>query len=205
MSKLEQFDKIINGFEQELDKLQNTSKVYQKINELYNQNLQIINFFKENTSYLKQISDTQIQEQENVLKFLREIETQQQKSYAEVQTLLAKIGEQSKEHKEELAKTLDKNFETITRENKDSYKDLADILKIKLENSYSEIKRLIENERLQTKELFEKISEKQADSIKIVIKEEYQKIEKLQQSVYKLCISFLIILIVLLIIIYKLS
>ena len=205
MSKLEQFDKIINGFEQELDKLQNTSKVYQKINELYNQNLQIINFFKENTNYLKQISDTQIQEQENVLKFLREIETQQQKSYAEVQALLAKIGEQSKEHKEELAKTLDKNFETITRENKDSYKDLADILKIKLENSYSEIKRLIENERLQTKELFEKISEKQADSIKIVIKEEYQKIEKLQQSVYKLCISFLIILIVLLIIIYKLS
>ena len=206
MSKLEQFDKIINGFEQELDKLQNTSKVYQKINELYNQNLQIINFFKENTSYLKQISDTQIQEQENVLKFLREIETQQQKSYAEVQTLLAKIGEQSKEHKEELAKTLDKNFETITRENKDSYKDLADILKIKLENSYSEIKRLIENERLQTKELFEKISEKQADSIKIVIKEEYQKIEKLQQSIYTLlCISFLIILIVLLIIIYKLS
>lgn len=206
MSKLEQFDKIINGFEQELDKLQNTSKVYQKINELYNQNLQIINFFKENTNYLKQISDTQIQEQENVLKFLREIETQQQKSYAEVQTLLAKIGEQSKEHKEELAKTLDKNFETITRENKDSYKDLADILKIKLENSYSEIKRLIENERLQIKELFEKISEKQADSIKNVIKEEYQKIEKLQQSIYTLlCISFLIILIVLFIIIYKLS
>lgn len=206
MSKLEQFDKIINGFEQELDKLQNTSKVYQKINELYNQNLQIINFFKENTNYLKQISDTQIQEQENVLKFLREIETQQQKSYAEVQALLAKIGEQSKEYKEELAKTLDKNFETITRENKDSYKDLADILKIKLENSYSEIKRLIENERLQIKELFEKISEKQADSIKIVIKEEYQKIEKLQQSIYTLlCISFLIILIVLFIIIYKLS
>ena len=206
MSKLEQFDKIINGFEQELDKLQNTSKVYQKINELYNQNLQIINFFKENTSYLKQISDTQIQEQENVLKFLREIETQQQKSYAEVQTLLAKIGEQSKEHKEELAKTLDKNFETITRENKDSYKDVADILKIKVENSYSEIKRLIENERLQIKELFEKISEKQADSIRIVIKEECQKIEKLQQSIYTLlCISFLIILIVLFIIIYKLS
>lgn len=206
MSKLEQFDKIINGFEQELDKLQNTSKVYQKINELYNQNLQIINFFKENTSYLKQISDAQIQEQENVLKFLRKIETLQQESYAEVQTLLAKIGEQSKEHKEELAKTLDKNFETITKENKDSYKDLADILKIKLENSYSEIKRLIENERLQIKELFEKISEKQADSIKIVIKEECQKIEKLQRSIYTLlCISLPIILIVLFIIIYKLS
>lgn len=206
MSKLEQFDKIINGFEQELDRLQNTSKVYQKINELYSQNLRIIDFFKENTNYLKQISDAQIQEQENVLKFLREIETQQQKSYAEVQTLLTKIGEQSKEHKEELAKTLDKNFETITRENKDSYKDLADILKIKLENSYSEIKRLIENERLQIKELFEKISEKQADSIKIVIKEECQKIEKLQQSIYTLlCISLPIILIVLFIIIYKLS
>ena len=200
MSKLEQFDKIINGFEQELDKLQNTSKVYQKINELYSQNLRIIDFFKENINYLKQISDTQIQEQESVLKFLREIEVQQQKSYAEAHTLLVKIEEQSKDHKEEIAKTLDKNFETISKDNKDSYKDLADILKIKLENSYSE------NERLQTKELFEKISEKQADSIKNVIKEERQKIEKLQQSIYLLlCISLPIILIVLIFIIYKLS
>lgn len=205
MSKLEQFDKIINGFEQELDKLQNTSKVYQKINELYNQNLQIINFFKENTSYLKQISDAQIQEQENVLKFLQEIETQQQKSYAEAHTLLVKIEEQSKDHKEELAKTLDKNFETITKENKDSYKDLADILKIKLENSHSEIKRLIENERLQIKELFEKISEKQADDIKNLIREKYQKIEKSQQSIKLLFISLPIILILLIFIIYKLS
>ena len=206
MSKLEQFDKIINGFEQELDKLQNTSKVYQKINELYSQNLRIIDFFKENINYLKQISDTQIQEQESVLKFLREIEVQQQKSYAEAHTLLVKIEEQSKDHKEEIAKTLDKNVETISKDNKDSYKDLADILKIKLENSYSEIKRLIENERLQTKELFEKISEKQADSIKNVIKEERQKIEKLQQSIYLLlCISLPIILIVLIFIIYKLS
>ena len=206
MSKLEQFDKIINGFEHELDKLQNTSKVYQKINELYSQNLRIIDFFKENINYLKQISDTQIQEQESVLKFLREIEVQQQKSYAEAHTLLVKIEEQSKDHKEEIAKTLDKNFETISKDNKDSYKDLADILKIKLENSYSEIKRLIENERLQTKELFEKISEKQADSIKNVIKEERQKIEKLQQSIYLLlCISLPIILIVLIFIIYKLS
>lgn len=206
MSKLEQFDKIISGFEQELDKLQNTSKVYQKIDELYNQNLQIINFFKENTDYLKLISDAQIQEQESVLKFLREIETQQQKSYAEVHTLLAKIGEQSNEHKEELAKTLDKNFETISKDNKDSYKDLADILKIKLENSYSEIKRLIENERLQIKELFEKISEKQADDIKNLIREKYQKIEKSQQSIKLLLyISLPIILILLIFIIYKLS
>jgi hypothetical protein len=206
MSKLEQFDKIISGFEQELDKLQNTSKVYQKIDELYNQNLQIINFFKENTDYLKLISDAQIQEQESVLKFLREIETQQQKSYAEVHTLLAKIGEQSNEHKEELAKTLDKNFKTISKDNKDSYKDLADILKIKLENSYSEIKRLIENERLQIKELFEKISEKQADDIKNLIREKYQKIEKSQQSIKLLLyISLPIILILLIFIIYKLS
>ena len=206
MSKLEQFDKIINGFEQELDKLQNTSKVYQKINELYSQNLQIIDFFKENINYLKQISDAQIQEQESVLKFLREIEVQQQKSYAEAHTLLVKIEEQSKDHKEEIAKTLDKNFETISKDNKDSYKDLADILKIKLENSYSEIKRVIENERLQIKDLFEKISEKQADSIKIVIKEEYQKIEKSQRSIKLLLyISLPIILILLIFIVYKLS
>lgn len=206
MSKLEQFDKIINGFEQELDKLQNTTKVYQKINELYSQNLQIIDFFKENTNYLKQISDAQIQEQESVLKFLREIETQQQKSYAEVYTLLAKIGEQSKDHKEELAKTLDKNFETITKENKDSYKDLADILKIKLENSYSEIKRLIESERLQIKELFEKISERQVDNIKSSIKENFQKIEKGQQNIkILLYISLSVIVILLIFIAYKVN
>ena len=137
---------------------------------------------------------------------MQEIETQQQKSYAEAHTLLVKIEEQSKDHKEELAKTLDKNFETITKENKDSYKDLADILKIKLENSHSEIKRLIENERLQIKELFEKISEKQADDIKNLIREKYQKIEKSQQSIKLLLfISLPIILILLIFIIYKLS
>ena len=101
---------------------------------------------------------------------------------------------------------MDKNFKTISKDNKDSYKDLADILKIKLENSYSEIKRLIENERLQIKELFEKISEKQADDIKNLIREKYQKIEKSQQSIKLLLyISLPIILILLIFIIYKLS
>ena len=35
MSKLEQFDKLIDSFEQELEKLQSTTAVYQKIQDMY--------------------------------------------------------------------------------------------------------------------------------------------------------------------------
>jgi hypothetical protein len=179
MSKLEQFDKLIDSFEQELEKLQSTTAVYQKIQDMYVQNKEIIAIFKENAIYLKEISEKEYQQQEKVSEFLLElkgqqekIEIQQQKDYDTIQHLLVKLSEQDKAHKCELSKTLDTNFETISRSNKDFYRDVGDTLRIRLEDYKSEIKRMIEGERVQIREMIEKENQKslkEQKNIKILL------------------------------------
>ena len=179
MSKLEQFDKLIDSFEQELEKLQSTTAVYQKIQDMYVQNKEIIAIFKENAIYLKEISEKEYQQQEKVSEFLLELKgqqekiaIQQQKDYDTIQHLLVKLSEQDKAHKYELSKTLDTNFETISRSNKDFYRDVGDTLRIRLEDYKSEIKRMIEGERVQIREMIEKENQKslkEQKNIKILL------------------------------------
>lgn len=179
MSKLEQFDKLIDSFEQELEKLQSTTAVYQKIQDMYVQNKEIIAIFKENAIYLKEISEKEYQQQEKVSEFLLELKgqqekiaIQQQKDYDTIQYLLVKLSEQDKAHKYELSKTLDTNFETISRSNKDFYRDVGDTLRIRLEDYKSEIKRMIEGERVQIREMIEKENQKslkEQKNIKILL------------------------------------
>lgn len=179
MSKLEQFDKLIDSFEQELEKLQSTTAVYQKIQDMYVQNKEIIAIFKENAIYLKEISEKEYQQQEKVSEFLLELKgqqekiaIQQQKDYDTIQHLLEKLSEQDKAHKYELSKTLDTNFETISRSNKDFYRDVGDTLRIRLEDYKSEIKRMVEGERVQIREMIEKENQKslkEQKNIKILL------------------------------------
>ena len=179
MSKLEQFDKLIDSFEQELEKLQSTTAVYQKIQDMYVQNKEILAIFKENAIYLKEISEKEYQQQEKVSEFLLELKgqqekiaIQQQKDYDTIQHLLEKLSEQDKAHKYELSKTLDTNFETISRSNKDFYRDVGDTLRIRLEDYKSEIKRMIEGERVQIREMIEKENQKslkEQKNIKILL------------------------------------
>lgn len=179
MNKLEQFDKLIDSFEQELEKLQSTTAVYQKIQDMYVQNKEIIAIFKENAIYLKEISEKEYQQQEKVSEFLLELKgqqekiaIQQQKDYDTIQHLLVKLSEQDKAHKYELSKTLDTNFETISRSNKDFYRDVGDTLRIRLEDYKSEIKRMIEGERVQIREMIEKENQKslkEQKNIKILL------------------------------------
>lgn len=179
MSKLEQFDKLIDSFEQELEKLQSTTAVYQKIQDMYVQNKEIIAIFKENAIYLKEISEKEYQQQEKVSEFLLELKgqqekiaIQQQRDYDTIQHLLVQLSEQDKAHKYELSKTLDTNFETISRSNKDFYRDVGDTLRIRLEDYKSEIKRMIEGERVQIREMIEKENQKslkEQKNIKILL------------------------------------
>lgn len=179
MSKLEQFDKLIDSFEQELEKLQSTTAVYQKIQDMYVQNKEIIAIFKENAIYLKEISEKEYQQQEKVSEFLLELKgqqekiaIQQQKEYDTIQHLLVQLSEQDKAHKYELSKTLNTNFETISRSNKDFYRDVGDTLRIRLEDYKSEIKRMIEGERVQIREMIEKENQKslkEQKNIKILL------------------------------------
>lgn len=179
MSKLEQFDKLIDSFEQELEKLQSTTAVYQKIQDMYVQNKEIIAIFKENAIYLKEISEKEYQQQEKVSEFLLELKgqqekiaIQQQKDYDTIQHLLVKLSEQDKAHKYELSKTLDTNFETISKSNENFYRNVGDTLRIRLEDYKSEIKRMIEGERVQIREMIEKENQKslkEQKNIKILL------------------------------------
>ena len=75
-------------------------------------------------------------------------------------------------HKYELSKTLDTNFEIISRSNKDFYRNVGDTLRIKLEDYKSEIKRMIEGERVQIREMIEKENQKslkEQNKIKILL------------------------------------
>ena len=131
------------------------------------QNKEIIDVFKENLVYLKEISKKEEQQQERVSEFILDLKKkqesiaqEQQKTYDNIQLLFSQISEQDKEHKHELSKTLDTNFETITKDNKNFYKDVGDTLRIKLEDHKAEIKRMIEAERIQIREMMEKENQK---------------------------------------------
>lgn len=146
---------------------------------MYVQNKEIIAIFKENAIYLKEISEKEYQQQEKVSEFLLELKgqqekiaIQQQRDYDTIQHLLVQLSEQDKAHKYELSKTLDTNFETISRSNKDFYRDVGDTLRIRLEDYKSEIKRMIEGERVQIREMIEKENQKslkEQKNIKILL------------------------------------
>ena len=179
MNKSEQFSKIIEKFEEELINLQSALFTYQKIEDLSFQSKRIIEVFEENVIYLKEISKKEEQQQEQVSNFLLELEKKQesiaqkqQKAYDNIQLLFSQISEQDKAHKYELSKTLDTNFETISRSNKDFYRDVGDSLRIRLEDYKSEIKRMIEGERVQIREMIEKENQKslrEQKNIKILL------------------------------------
>jgi hypothetical protein len=179
MNKSEQFSKIIDKFEEELINLQSALFTYQKIEDLSSQSRRIIEVFEENVIYLKEISKKEEQQQEQVSNFLLELEKKQesiaqkqQKAYDNIQLLFSQISEQDKAHKYELSKTLDTNFETISRSNKDFYRDVGDTLRIGLEDYKSEIKRMIEGERVQIREMIEKENQKslkEQKNIKILL------------------------------------
>jgi hypothetical protein len=179
MNKSEQFSKIIEKFEEELINLQSALFTYQKIEDLSSQSKRIIEVFEENVIYLKEISKKEEQQQEQVSNFLLELEKKQesiaqkqQKAYDNIQLLFSQISEQDKAHKYELSKTLDTNFETISRSNKDFYRDVGDSLRIRLEDYKSEIKRMIEGERVQIREMIEKENQKslrEQKNIKILL------------------------------------
>lgn len=179
MNKSEQFSEIIEKFEEELINLQSALFTYHKIEDLSFQSKRIIEVFEENVIYLKEISKKEEEQQQQVSNFLLELEKKQesiaqkqQKAYDNIQLLFSQISEQDKAHKYELSKTLDTNFETISRSNKDFYRDVGDSLRIRLEDYKSEIKRMIEGERVQIREMIEKENQKslrEQKNIKILL------------------------------------
>jgi ABC-type transporter Mla subunit MlaD len=155
MNNLQKFDNTIEELGKELVKLKGTTDAYQKLQGLITSYAKINELFAQNS------------------KSLEEFAAQQKKKQEELANTLTTLHNQNKEGKDELKKqntVFEKNIslliENLRKENKDFYLDFEKTVKIKLDDNKSEIKRLIESERLQIKAIFEaEISKRTAEII----------------------------------------
>ncbi|MRM86247.1 hypothetical protein D1Z98_12115 [Riemerella anatipestifer] len=140
-----------------VEQLKDVSAAYKKLQQIIETYNQIIKTFEENSNTLDKINEFQKVQQEKVVKSLAEIETA------------------NKQNKTELAKLIEGKTDIIRKENKDFYKDLESTIKIKLDDNKSEIKKLIENERNQIKQIFEIEFMKNTKELRQVIENETNK------------------------------
>ncbi|MBN1182179.1 MAG: hypothetical protein JXB49_07820 [Bacteroidales bacterium] len=86
--------------------------------------------------------------------------------------MLENINELHKGHLEKVENILEENTELIRRENKDFYKEFESTIRIKLDDNKSQIKQLIENERIRIKEIFEiEFAKNTKELIQVIINE----------------------------------
>ncbi len=135
MSTLEKFDGTLNELGSEVEKLKSVSAVYQKIEALATTNTEVNRKFDAARQELGKINEAHLANKVALDKSLEALE------------------KASEEGKRQLSKQIDDKIDALRKENKEFYKELEGTIKIKLEDNKSEIKRLIENERLQLKEI----------------------------------------------------
>ncbi len=147
MSNLQKFNETLEDFEKEVGKLNAVSDAYQKLQELTLTYADITKQFDENSKSLNQISELQKERQKEIEKSLKEIEST------------------NVQNKSELSKLFEEKSDLIRKENKDFYKDMDSTLRIKLDDNKSQIKQLIENERILLKQIIENEISKQTSVI----------------------------------------
>ncbi len=106
--------------------------------------------FDKEVGKLKAVS-TAYQKLEALIASYGEISDQFEKSVK----MLENMHELHKGHLEKVENILENNTELIRKENKDFYKEFESTIRIKLDDNKSQIKQLIENERIRIKEIFE--------------------------------------------------
>lgn len=178
-SKLERFDNTLNNLEEELTKLKTTSQAYKKLEELSSSYKIILEQFEQNNLAIQK----QIANYKKSKEVLNDIIEDNQKNYEQLRVLsneqksdieetLDNITNNNQENYKELKslnndnqKELNTSLEELRKENRQFYLDFEKVVRIKLDEHKSEIKQLIENERLKVKEIIDNKIDKQTDLI----------------------------------------
>lgn len=176
-NKLERFDTTLSDLETELTKLKSTSDSYVKLKELSSSYHQILQKFEENNRALEAFSTTQKIKSEELEKSLLSISALNQKNHSELKAL-----------NDTLARDLFISVDELRKENRQFYLDFEQVVRIKLDENKSEIKQLIENERIKIKEIIESN-----------INEQTTILVKNQKKINRISITFGIITLILLI------
>lgn len=133
-------------------------RVYRQMDSIAKEYEEAINNLNNSNEKLQESSQEYQTTQDNLYKKLSEIEAKYQQNKQDLTDFLAgKIGDLQTETKgqiENLDDGLTKIVEELSKNNKQFYKDFEDTLRIKLAESKSEIKHLVEAELSKVKEVF---------------------------------------------------
>ena len=135
-NKLERFNRTVGELETELTKLQQTTSAYSKLKELVTDYQAISAQWEENNEALSEFME------------------QQNANAQDAKNRFKAIYDANQEH-----------HDLLIKQNKIAYVDLENTLRIRLEDSKSEIKRLIENERQQIQQIVDKAISEQTTTL----------------------------------------
>ena len=137
MSNLKKFEEILGSLDLEVNRLNAVSQAYEKLEKLVESYDTIISKLNENNTTFIKIKD------------------EQNKHLNSIEDNFKKINKNIHQTNLDLNSTLEDKTDTIRKENKEFYRELESTIKIKLDDNKSQIKQLIESERLQLKEIIE--------------------------------------------------
>ena len=169
MSSFQKFNDSVESMEQEVSKFKDLSFNYKRLGDLIKAYTEITNKFEENKLYLKELARLQEEKQKelaqdiikqnenfgnNALDALAKTRNEISKGIIDLHTENKIVFETLKNNQESFEKAVSNLIDRFRQENKSFYFDLEKTVKIKLDENRSEIKKLIEDERQQIKEIF---------------------------------------------------
>lgn len=143
-SKLQRFNSTVNNFEEEVDRLKSATKAYQKLQELSASYRLILDQFEENSQNIKTLAKEHEKRHQGVLNSISEMATANEVHQNKVTQAIS-----------EGQRTINTSIDAQTRSNRQFYTDFEQVVRIKLDENKSEIKRLIEQDRTQMKQYFD--------------------------------------------------
>ena len=179
MKSLEEFDKTVETFGNEVSNLKTIREAYQKVLELTNEYLHIVEQIEKAT---QSISSAE--------KAVSQIVTETRESINDHGKLVSKKQDEIKSTIANELTSIKKLIEQNAEEDKDAtrkfYKDIIDTLQIRLDTNKGELRQLIEHERSEIKSMLDN----QSTALERDQNDHIQKLEKQIKVTRNTCLAF---------------
>jgi len=152
-NKLEKFDNTLNNLEEEVESLKGTAAAFKRLQRLTLTYEQIKSKFDKNSKLLEDQISRQLLNDGEIQKSLGLLMSENDSNYKDLQETHDKVGKGIESSISKLEKSLNISLDSLRKENKQFYLDFEKVVRIKLDENKSEIRQLIENERLKIKEM----------------------------------------------------
>lgn len=165
MNNLQKFDNTLAEFDKEVSKLKSIGEVYQEIKKLAKEYEMVVLKIQNSNENLQSVLKQHLDFQNEIKKNIADIEKQYSKNKSDIQSLLNSKLDEIKQQNKIFEKALTEIAENLRKENKQFYRDFEDTVRIKLAESKSEIKQLIEQETIRLKDIFTSELDKQLSQV----------------------------------------